>query len=300
MNKSIVFLLLGEKAHYVLSRIVDNNRALIGGVVVGRDSKLSDDYAEKIVQICQKNNIPFVERHAGGTYLNNHNGYFMLIGWRWLAHVDERKLIVLHDSLLPKYRGFAPLVSALINGESVVGATALFGAQAYDRGDIIIQESVSISYPIKISEAIKIISDVYLYIVEKILERIDSNKELVGTPQNETWATYSLWRDEVDYFVDWRRDAKEISRFIDAVGRPYEGAQSFINQEIVVIHEAEPIKDVLICDRRSAVGKVIFIEDDFPVIVCGSGLLKITNMKTVEGMSLLPLKKFRSRFTLRA
>jgi methionyl-tRNA formyltransferase len=46
------------------------------------------------------------------------------ISWRWMLKVSN--LIVIHDSLLPKYRGFSPLVNMLINGEDTLGVTVLF------------------------------------------------------------------------------------------------------------------------------------------------------------------------------
>ena len=49
---------------------------------------------------------------------------------------------------MPKYRGFAPLVNSLVNGEKIIGVTALFASEEYDNGDIIMQSSVDITYPI--------------------------------------------------------------------------------------------------------------------------------------------------------
>ena len=67
-----------------------------------------------------------------------------------------------HDSLLPKYRGFAPLVKGLICGETRFGVTALFGASQYDAGDILFQASVGITYPIAISDLITRVADCYV------------------------------------------------------------------------------------------------------------------------------------------
>jgi methionyl-tRNA formyltransferase len=53
----------------------------------------------------------------------------------------------MHDSLLPKYRGFAPLPNALINGEREVGVTALFASEEYDMGDIVCQRRLAVEYP---------------------------------------------------------------------------------------------------------------------------------------------------------
>ena len=115
-------------------------------------------------------------------------------------------------------------------------------------------------------------------------------------PQFEKIASYSLWRDEEDYFIDWQKSSEYISRFVDAVGSPYADAKSYFNGEIIKIVSASPVSDVKIEDRESNIGKVIFIFDGAPVVVCGEGLILINEATTLTGESIFPLKKFRSRF----
>ena len=110
-------------------------------------------------------------------------------------------LIVLHDSLLPKYRGFAPLPTALINAEPYVGVTALFAKEKsdeYDRGDILGQRKLAVTYPARIQTVISAISGAYADLVIDIWRRIHAGVKLTGTPQNEAEATYSLWRVGAD------------------------------------------------------------------------------------------------------
>ncbi len=64
---------------------------------------------------------------------------------------------------------------------------------------------------------------------------------------------------------------------------------------MVVIKESEIVKDVIIENRH--IGKILFFTDGFPVIVCGKGLLKITEANFEhDGKSIFPLNKFRVRF----
>ena len=79
----------------------------------------------------------------------------MAVSWRWMIKHPKNKLIVFHDSILPKYRGFAPLVNMLINGEKEIGVSAIFGADEYDSE--IISEKTTISYPIKIQKPFRLI-----------------------------------------------------------------------------------------------------------------------------------------------
>ncbi len=289
----IVLFLMSNKGYEVLKSIIDNDFiCYIESVVIGLDKEVVQDYSTEMIELCGKNRIDYF-------FSNQHfeisSSYVLAISWRWIIPINNFQLIVLHDSLLPKYRGFAPLVNALINNEKTVGVTALLASEEYDRGAIILQKELRLSYPITINDAITKISSLYSEIVLGIIKKISLGKEITTFPQIEDNATYSLWRDSEDYFINWNASSEDIKRFIDAVGFPYQGARCFIADEVVVIQDVTLINDVIIENRD--VGKVIFIQGIKPVVVCGVGLLKI-NEAIFENSknSILPLKKFRTRF----
>lgn len=263
----------------------------ISHVVVARDKNVTNDYADEIIDLAKKLQIPFFER-SQTTPLASH---LIAVSWRWLIEtLPDQKLIVFHDSILPRYRGFAPLVSALINGDEHLGVTALLASAEYDRGPIIEQEIIEIEYPITISKAINLLLPCYSSLSIKIVHNIivGNTKESL---QNEAEATYSLWRDEQDYYIDWEWDSQYIKRFVDALGSPYKGAATIINGETFRIRECVPVPDVKIENRKS--GKIIFTEENNPIIVCGTGLIKITNITKEDAhINILPLPKFRTRF----
>lgn len=286
-----------SKGYDVLNAIVKSKfREVNIMVFVGRDENVVDDYADKIIQLCKEFNVKYAERGL----MKNIEGvvfdYAFTVGWRWLIKSDV-KLIVLHDSLLPKYRGFAPLVNMLINGENEIGVTALFASEHYDAGDIILQKSIAIEYPIKIKNAIEKVSVLYSEIVLELIRKIDNSESICGVVQNAREASYSLWLSDEDYQIDWSKDASFIHRFINSVSYPYKGASTLINGNVKVrIMDSQLYDDVVVENRHF--GKVIFIDDGCPVIVCGIGLLKVTEMfDEKSGLSMIPLKKFRTKFT---
>jgi methionyl-tRNA formyltransferase len=291
----ITLCLMTQKGFEVLNSLIDRNlKSLISEVVVGRDKNIDNDFANEIISVCKKNNIDHIERNDAFQVTSD---YSIAISWRWLIPTNKSKLIVLHDSLLPKYRGFAPLVNMLCNKEKEIGVSAIFASDEYDKGDIIAQSATKINYPIKVSDAINLISKSYVDLVIKILTSLEKGERLIAVPQDENLATYSLWRDEEDYTINWSNDSDDILNFINAVSSPYKGASTYINglQKIRIL-EAELENDVQIENRD--VGKVIFVKNKFPVIVCGAGLirlLKVIDDKTQE--DLLPLKNFRIRLT---
>ncbi|MFK3680396.1 methionyl-tRNA formyltransferase [Pseudomonas sp. NPDC088890] len=292
ISNKVTLLVMTEKGLAFLTEALENYRSVIEAVIIGQDSSVINDFSADIYELCTRYGVPACYR-SGEFEIKTE--YAMAISWRWLIKHPENKLIVFHDSLLPRYRGFAPLVNALINGETKVGVTALFGAADYDRGDIIAQASISVDYPATINEMIGKITACYIDLGKIVLKSIMAGKSPIAHAQDSDKATYSLWLDENDYKINWDSSASEIRRKIDAVGFPYKGAYCFVDDVKYRIFSAEEIPDVAIENRDA--GKVIFIEQGSPVVVCGSGLLLIKACTSEEGVSLLPLKKFRLRFT---
>lgn len=290
----ISLFIMTSKGYHILQALVGRfGSGFIDRVVAARDKQIEDDHFEQIRDLCAAQHIEFHDRLSAPPVKSR---YSFAISWRWLIDCgDGKELVVFHDSLLPEYRGFAPLVNSLINGESRIGVTALLGHKEYDKGNILHQAATDISYPLRIAEAIELVNHNYEEACLAVAEMIHAGQTLSGRPQNEAEATYSLWRDEEDYAIDWTKSAAAIRRFIDATGTPYKGASALCDGVRIRIRRAEEFPDVTIVNRDA--GKVIFMEEGLPVVVCGNGLLKIYEAITEDGSSALPLKKFRTRFS---
>lgn len=282
--------LIGEKGLITLKSIKSEYLSLLNCVIIGRDRNIKNDYNSDIRCFCESNKIDFLLQNK--PIVNGSAEFSIAIGWRWLIN-DNSKLIVFHDSLLPRLRGFNPLVTALINGESEVGVTVLFGTENFDTGPIIIQKKINIDYPLKIKLAIERMGLLYAEAMNELLCQIKSG-DLASTAQNESLATYSLWRDDDDYLIDWNKSAAHIKRFIDAVGYPYKGAFSRWNNVKYYINDAQIVDDVQIENRTT--GKVLFKKDNSLIIVCGSGLLRVKDFFDEDG-NIIEINNFRIRLS---
>ncbi|MDB5234311.1 MAG: hypothetical protein JWR44_1304 [Hymenobacter sp.] len=288
----ITLFLMTEKGYGVLRHIIEHlDKTLIDKVIAGRDPHMAQDYYEEMAALCREAGLAFFARTEAYTVTSP---YLLAVSWRWLIH-SEGRLIVLHDSLLPRYRGFAPLVSALINREPEIGVTAVWASAEYDRGPIIQAVARPVVYPMKVAQAIGLALECYNELVTNIMAGIAADSLPAGQVQQEDQATYSLWRDEQDYRIDWQADSATLKRFIDAVGWPYQGASTLVNGSLARVHDAEVEPDVRIENRTA--GKVLFVVDQQPVVVCGTGLLRLTRLSYETGEDALPLKHFRTRFT---
>jgi len=292
-NLKIVLYLLTQKGYEVLQALVKHQfKSLIERVIIGSDQHVANDYATEIKQLCIQEGVAYGLREDTSAITAK---YAIAVSWRWIIHKPNLKLIVLHDSLLPKYRGFAPLVNALLNKEPQVGVTALFASDYYDEGEIIAQHAMPVEYPARIKAVIQNIIPLYAQLAIDIFKKIQAKELIESIPQNDKEATYSLWRNEDDYLINWNKSADDILNFIYAVSSPYKGAATFTQESKKIrIIDACIEKDVHIINRGT--GKVIFVRNQLPVIVCGKGLLKITKaIDDKSGESVLPFKQFRTR-----
>jgi len=290
----VVLFAMTSKGYAVLNAFLESSRGLVAFVVGARDSAIDDDCYEQIEMTCFEHNIPFFARDNHPEIASEHA--VLAISWRWIINSVGAPVIVFHDSILPRCRGFNPLVTSLVNGDERIGVTALYATSEYDKGDVIGQSTSPITYPITISRAIEIIQENYAELARSLASFLEKGALPPGVPQSEAHATYSLWRDDSDYHIDWSRSSKEIRRHVDAVGFPYMGASSFMNGELVKILRVSEVLDVVIENRTP--GKIIFLVEGLPVVVCGEGLLMIEELVSADTRkSLLPVKKFRTRFS---
>jgi methionyl-tRNA formyltransferase len=294
MKKIIRFYVIGYKGFHTLQSVVKSFGAeVIKEVIIGRDMGVDNDFSKEIEELCQNNKINKLLRSLD---INYDNTISISIGWRWIIDLKRiPNLIVLHDSLLPRYRGFNPLVSALINGDRKIGVSALFATENYDQGELISQVEKNIFYPIKINKAIEIVTICYIEIVLTILNKLTMGESLPKTSQTEDDATYSLWRDDDDYRINWEDSSDRILRFIDAVGSPYKGATTLIGNQVIIITDAEKSKELTIENRTP--GKVIYFENGKPIVVCGKGLIKIISMIDYHSGKPFNLIKIKTRFS---
>ena len=281
---------LGYKALKSLLELDDQFIGLINLLIIGEDKNIENDYSLEIIDYAERNNIKYLLRKDAK---NISATYHIAIGWRWMINIGKKEeVIVMHDSILPKYRGFNPLVTALINGDTEIGVTVLYGTESYDTGDIIIQSKKKIEYPIKIAEAIKVIGNLYSELFNKLIAMLHKSIKLSSFKQSEKDASYSLWRDEEDYFLNWNNCAEYIKRFVDAVGYPYKGACCYYDKKLIRIQEVSIVQDLKISNRVE--GKLIMKDDNKPIIVCRSGLIKIDKATYENGEEVI-FEKFRIR-----
>lgn len=169
----------------------------------------------------------------------------LAIGWYFMVPLALRSkaphgCLGLHASLLPKYRGGAPLVWALINGEVETGVTLFYMDDGIDSGDILAQESFPIGCSDTILDVLGKAERATLNILPESLVAIQEGTS-IRRQQNHRLATYYPQRKPEDGEIDWSWEPVKIKNFIRAQTRPYPGAFTYRNGKKVILWDADVI-----------------------------------------------------------
>ena len=180
----------------------------------------------------------------------------------------------LHGSLLPKYRGRAPINWAVLHGEPRIGMTLHRMVKAPDAGAIVDQEGVPIGPRDTAEQAFRKV----LPCGRRVLER-QIGALLCGTaketPQDESLATYFGGRTPEDGRIVWTQTTRRIFNLIRAVTDPYPGAFADVGPARLMVWWAEPDSPATL-GRRGQPGQVLSV--DPLVIATGDGALELTRV----------------------
>ena len=144
----------------------------------------------------------------------------------------------LHGSLLPKYRGRAPVNWAILQGESRIGMTLHRMVRRPDAGGIVDQEAVEIGVRDTAEEAFRKVLPCSRRILERQIEALLAGTA-TETPQDDSQATYFGARGPADGRIDWTKSSRAIFNLIRAVTDPYPGAFTEIDGAQLIVWWAE-------------------------------------------------------------
>jgi methionyl-tRNA formyltransferase len=215
-------------------------------------------------------------------------------GWYWLMDHQTiaavpRGVFGMHHSLLPKYRGGAPLVWSIINGDAEVGSSIFRFTPGMDDGDILLQVRVA-------NEPHDTVATLLDKITAGVVDSLPAKWQqiLVGSAilskQNESDATYCGQRIPDDGHIDWRWSARQVHDFVRAQTTPYPGAFALLSGRKVVILRTEIDSRVF----QGMPGQVLLRKDDKVVIACGQATAIVVCAMSIDGSCVVPTSAIRS------
>ena len=187
-------------------------------------------------------------------------------------------IINVHASLLPKYRGASPIISAILNGEKETGITIMRVAEEVDSGDIILQENVEINEKDTAGTLSKKLSIVGANLLLKSIDLIEAGitKE---KKQNHLLATFTKIIKKDDALIDFSTSANDVVNKVRAFN-PKPIAVANIFDEKYKIYEVEKV----LSDENITAGKIIACSPKTGLIIkCGENAIKILKIQAPGG-----------------
>ncbi len=316
----IVFFGTPEFAVASLDRLVTAGYNVVGAVTMpdkpaGRGHKM---YQSPVKEYALAHNIPLLQpvRLKDETFVGELRSLgadlFIVIAFRMLPEVvwtmPPLGTFNLHASLLPRYRGAAPINWAVINGDTETGVTTFFLKHEIDTGDIIDQERIAILPTDNVGDVHDKLMELGAGLTLKTVDAIVAG-EVKPVPQEkllqgeEATPAPKIFKDTCR--IDWKKSATEIHNLVRGLS-PYPAAWSELQAE----ENGEPMQVKIfqteicgICPETSLPGE-IFTEGNEMKVACGDGrLLRISELQPagkkrmtadafMRGARLSPLCRF--------
>jgi len=182
--------------------------------------------------------------------------------------------INVHGSLLPKYRGAAPIQRAIINGETVTGITTMYTDVGMDTGDMLLKEEIEIPEDMTFGELHDKLAILGASVLKKTLEKLKDGS-LTRTPQNHEEATYAPIIEKETGKIDWSQSTRSINNLIRGTN-PWPVAYCFYENKKMKIWKASIADECNIIDKP---GKILYVGKDGIKVACGKGILDIKEIQ---------------------
>lgn len=277
---SILVFAYHEVGYECLDSLIQNDEYVLA-VISHKDDPGEEIWFRSVADLAKKYEIPV---HTPET-VNTPQWTERIRSWKpdlifsfyYRALLNEELLAVpplgafnMHGSLLPKYRGRAPINWAILNGEKETGVTLHHMVKRADAGDIVDQEAVAIGREDTARDVTLKCARAARLVLERQLDALTAGTA-PRRPQDEALATTFSGRKPEDGRIDWTRSAESIYNLVRAVTQPYPGAFTEANGKRLFVWWAAPVPG----GDGGEPGRVVSA-DPFRVAT-GDGVLELVN-----------------------
>ncbi len=204
-----------------------------------------------------------------------------------VLNIPKYGVVNVHASLLPKYRGAAPIAWAILKGEKVTGITTMVLDEGMDTGDTLLQSEV----PIGEEDTCQTLHDRLAPLGARLLmETLDKMKKghIQPIPQDPSKATYAPPLRKEDGHIDWKKEAEEIDRQVRALN-PWPGTFTRLDDRLLRIYRGS-VKERVVAGKA---GTVAWIGTDFIEVETGRNAYVIKEVQ-LEGRRRMSIREFLS------
>lgn len=181
--------------------------------------------------------------------------------------------INVHASLLPKYRGAAPIQWAVIDGEKVSGVTTMQMNEGLDTGDMILKTEIPLDQKETGGSLHDKLAEAGAKLCVETLKCLE-DKTATWEPQGESTTAYAKMLDKNLGNINWNDPAVQIERLIRGLN-PWPSAYTHWNDKVIKLWQADVVED----DTDQEAGTIVKVEKDSFYVQTGEGLLKIEKLQ---------------------
>jgi methionyl-tRNA formyltransferase len=214
----------------------------------------------------------------------------------WMLALPKLGCINLHASLLPKYRGAAPIQWAVAMGDSFTGNTTMLLEEGLDTGPILLQQTVEIGAEQTAAELFPLLAEKGAPLVVETLAGL-ANGTIAPQPQNHEGATFAPILDREDGRMDFAaRGARELYNRWRGF-QPWPGAFTFLNGKKLIVHRMVPVhesssSDLGVTEPDSIGPGSILIENGRMLAACADNTWLEFQEVQLEGKKRMPVAEF--------
>lgn len=204
-----------------------------------------------------------------------------------ILDIPKYGCINIHASLLPKYRGGAPIHYALINGEEETGVTLMYMDEGMDTGDMLVRNSIKIEEDDNIETLSNKLSVLGSKMIIKYLEDIIKGN-IKRIKQDSSKASFARIIKRIDEHLDFNVSNRDVyNKFRALSPNPLPN---------FIMDDAEfKIAECQLCDEEGNASEIISEGKDYFVIGCASGSIKVTKIKP-SGKNIMSVKDFKNGY----
>ena len=194
----------------------------------------------------------------------------------------------IHASLLPRWRGAAPIQRALLAGDAETGVCIMQMEAGLDTGPVLLRQAI----PIAATDNAATLHDRLAALGAELIVAALDRLPLPAEAQPSAGVTYAHKIEKTEALIDWGRDARELDRHIRAFN-PFPGAQARFGGQTIKLWQATPVAG------RGEIGQILAVDRDRIVVACGSGALALSELQKAGGKRL-PVRDFLAGHPLKA
>ena len=203
----------------------------------------------------------------------------LVIGWTQLVKpqllaVPKIAALGFHASLLPKYRGRAPVNWAILNGEQETGNTMIVLEPGADEGDIVSQRRIPITFEDDCATIYQKVSVTECEMLDEVLPLIQQGR-MPRIKQDASQATVMPKRRPEDGLIDWNWTSRQLYDWVRALTKPYPGAFTHMSGRKITIWKASIVESA----SQNPPGSIGFDANGCPLVATQDGFLKLINLE---------------------